>query len=122
MLLNTYNTLMKNPRFLAPVLAAFLFVPSVHAFSDAQLDSIRELGRLNGIALHCRYIEETRRMKRGLVLHLPKRRQLGELFDHESNASFMAFIENKGGCPAAAEFAVEVRAAVEVLEKEYANY
>jgi len=113
---------MKTTTCLVPMLAAFLFIPQAYAFSDAQLGSIRELGRLNGIALHCGYIEQTRRMKRGLVLHLPKRRQLGELFDHQSNASFMAFIKKSGSCPAAAEFAAEVGAAVEVLEKEYASH
>ena len=45
--------------------------------SDEQYENIRTLGMLNGVALNCRYLVETQRMKRTLVDTLPKRRELG---------------------------------------------
>lgn len=69
------------------------------AFDDEHFSTIRRLGQLNGVALHCKGLEETQRIKRALVLNLPKRRQLGDLFDVETNASFLRFIEESGSCP-----------------------
>jgi hypothetical protein len=86
---------------------------------DQQLAAIRSLGALNGVALHCKALEETRRMKRVLVLNLPKRRQLGELFDYETNASFMKFIRDKERCPAPEAFHQSVNKAVEALQQAY---
>ncbi len=80
-----------------------------------QLDAIRELGNLNGIALHCKALTETQRMKRALVANLPKKRQLGELFDYETNRSFMAFIDSNSSCPSPQNLSHDVDAALERL-------
>ncbi|KRT55292.1 hypothetical protein [endosymbiont of Ridgeia piscesae] len=90
-----------------------------HAISDAKLEVIRELGRLNGIALQCGYLEQTQRMKRALVLRLPKLRQLGELFDVTANKSFMELIERGENCPSAGTLADQVGSAIDSLEREY---
>jgi hypothetical protein len=90
-----------------------------HAISDAKLEVIRELGRLNGIALQCGYLEQTQRMKRALVLRLPKLRQLGELFDVTANKSFMELIERGESCPSAGTLADQVGSAIDSLEREY---
>lgn len=89
------------------------------AASEEQFSSIRQLGKLNGVALHCKALLETQRMKRALVLNLPKRRQLGELFDYESNISFMDFIKQGAGCPRGDELRQQVDAAIVELEKVF---
>lgn len=86
------------------------------AVNDEQLAAISELGSLNGIALHCKGLAHTQRIKRGLVASLPKRRQLGELFDYETNKSFMAFIENNEACPSPQTLAHQVDTALHRLE------
>ncbi|MEJ2454424.1 MAG: hypothetical protein P8103_09740 [Candidatus Thiodiazotropha sp.] len=92
---------------------------SVFAESEDRLSAIRALGKLNGVALHCNALAETQRMKRALVANLPKKRQLGELFDYETNRSFMAFIENNASCPSPQALNREVDAALRNLESVY---
>ena len=84
-----------------------------------KLAAITALGSLNGIALHCNGLAETQRIKRALVANLPKRRQLGELFDYETNKSFMAFMEKNGVCPSPQDLAQQVDAALDRLESLY---
>ncbi len=91
------------------------------AVSDQQYDSIRALGELNGVALHCKFINETRRMKRALVLALTKRKQLGDAFDSFTNDSFLAFIQENAECPEEAKFAVEVDKAIIALDAAFAK-
>ncbi len=86
------------------------------AATDQQFAAIKRLGELNGVALHCRYLEQTQHMKRVLVMTLPKRRQLGELFDIETNTSFMSFMAAQATCPSAPTFNEQVDAAVQQLE------
>ncbi|PVV15905.1 MAG: hypothetical protein B6D82_02365 [gamma proteobacterium symbiont of Ctena orbiculata] len=89
------------------------------AQNSEQLAAISTLGRLNGIALHCKALAETQRMKRVLVATLPKRRQLGELFDYETNRSFMAFIEQDEACPSPHSLTLQVDEALERLQSLY---
>ena len=89
------------------------------AVEDAQLAAIKRLGELNGIALNCGALPETRRMKQALVATLPKQKQLGELFDYQTNQSFMQIVEHQTPCPAQAELHLQVDAAIQVLERVY---
>ncbi|MBV2093750.1 MAG: hypothetical protein AB2731_19775 [Candidatus Thiodiazotropha sp.] len=89
------------------------------AQQSGQLAAISDLGRLNGIALHCKALGETQRMKRVLVATLPKRRQLGELFDYETNRSFMAFIERDEACPSPQSLTLQVDEALQRLQSLY---
>ena len=91
----------------------------VHAVSDAQYGSIKALGELNGIALQCGYIEQTRRMKRVLVATLPKRRALGLAFDDATNKSFLRFMEEKSSCTGEQELRGEVDEAITRLKAEF---
>lgn len=86
---------------------------------DERLDAISALGDLNGIALHCNGLAETQRIKRVLVQTLPKRRQLGERFDYETNKSFMAFIESHGECPGQQDLSHRVDEALQRLRAAY---
>lgn len=93
----------------------------VHAqtASDSQLDSIADLGRLNGVALHCHYTTQVQQIKQALVLNLPKQRALGEWFENKTNDSFMAFMSTNASCPSATEFMQQVNAAIITLESEF---
>lgn len=102
---------------------AFISACSVgHAASDQQLAGIKRLGELNGIALQCHELEQTQRIKRALILILPKRRQLGEWFDYATNDSFMTFISDKGSCPSSSDLAQQVGTAITALKKLYAHH
>lgn len=95
------------------------WVVQSQAEEDQQLAAIRELGNLNGIALHCGRLVETQRIKRELVPALPKRRQLGELFDYETNSSFLAAIDKKSACPSQQELDDQITEALVRLHAVY---
>jgi hypothetical protein len=67
--------------------------------TPSQLDAVAEMGRLNGIALQCRYVEKMQKIKMSLVLHLPKQRELGDWFERSTNESFMDFMNRDASCP-----------------------
>ena len=87
---------MRLLRSLYVILILIHWQTEVLAFDDEHFSAIKRLGQINGVALHCKALAETQRIKRALVLNLPKRRQLGDLFDVETNASFLRFIEEGG--------------------------
>jgi len=91
----------------------------VAAATEAQLNSIQRVGQLNGVALQCRYLNDARRMKLSLVAVLPKRRQLGQVFDDATNESFLSFIQNGSACPEAQQFTLQVDAAVAELNQAF---
>jgi hypothetical protein len=95
--------------FLAPPRAAL-------AFEEEHFSAIKQMGRLNGIALHCKALEETQRLKRALILNLPKRRQLGELFDNETHHSYMRFIQEGTECPGLDQLRSQIGEAIRELE------
>ena len=89
------------------------------AISDQQFRSIQALGELNGVALQCGFIKQTRRMKKALVETLPKRRALGQSFEDVTNQSYLRFIENGNSCPDAVEFSGRVGAAIDNLKQAF---
>ncbi|MCG7869735.1 MAG: hypothetical protein JAY74_25620 [Candidatus Thiodiazotropha taylori] len=106
------------PRIL--MLLSILFCMNVaEAASDDQLAAIRALGSLNGVALHCGRLDQTQRIKQVLVKTLPKQRQLGELFDYQTNKSFMAFIKDERACPSTESFKQQVDLAIDELKTVY---
>ncbi|MGD2119988.1 MAG: hypothetical protein PVG66_16645 [Chromatiales bacterium] len=98
---------------------ALLLQSPVSAFSDSQLAAVARLGELNASALQCRHIDQVRRIKQALVVHLPKRRELGELFEQTTNTAFLNFIEQDKVCPDANELQQQVGAAIEQLAQEF---
>ncbi len=101
------------------LIAALGWVGQATAISDAQYGLIQKMGQLNGVALQCGFTDEVRRMKKALIVTLPKRRQLGDAYDDETNKSFMQFIEEKRECPEQGAFVSEVDGAVEALIKAF---
>ena len=100
--------------------AICILIPGISAsVSDSQYESIKALGMLNGVALHCRYLEETQRMKQALVSTLPKRRELGMAFDQITNDAFLGFIERNETCPEASGFRESVDQAIQSLNQSF---
>ncbi|WP_456372733.1 hypothetical protein [Thiolapillus sp.] len=85
----------------------------------AGLAAVEELGRLNGIALNCRYFDQVRNIKQTLIDRLPKRRELGQIFEQKTDESFKAFIQSGSACPSPATFAAEVDKATHTLAEIY---
>ncbi|MDH5570870.1 MAG: hypothetical protein OEY89_03830 [Gammaproteobacteria bacterium] len=100
------------------VLALSLILP-VKTYADDKQQSINNLGQLNGIALHCKYLALGQQIKQALVDNLPKERMLGELFDNSTNESFLEFIKQGSSCPAESAFTIQVNEAISTLEKAY---
>jgi len=102
-------------------IAVAIWATPANAISDAQYNSIKAMGGLNGVALQCKFLHETRRMKKAMVATLPKRRQLGDAFDKSTNDSFLSFIEANATCPDEAEFARQVDTAIQVLDAAFSD-
>lgn len=106
---------------LSPLLCtlSILFPCLVQGVSDEQFQRIRELGSLNGVALQCRYLGETRRMKEALIKTLPRRRELGMAFDQITNESFLGFMERNNTCPNETAFSDSVDRAISSLAEAF---
>jgi hypothetical protein len=92
---------------------------AARAATNTQLNSIAELGKLNGVALQCGYKTQMQQIKQALVLNLPKQRALGEWFENKTNDSFMSFMSTNASCPTAVEFMQQVNTAIITLESEF---
>lgn len=100
------------------LLSVFAALPAPAA-TNAQLAAIDALGRLNGIALQCSYLQQARRIKTGLIEALPKQRQLGLLFEEATNESFLASLKDAAGCPAEEELSRRIDTGFDVLERAF---
>lgn len=98
---------------------ALVWTLQAQAITDEQYNSIKGLGELNGVALHCKFITETRRLKLALVTALPKRRQLGEAFESITSDSFLAFIQADSTCPEETVFTLQVDEAIDRLDAAF---
>ncbi len=96
-------------------LAIILLSMTVHAASQSQLEAVSEMGKLNGIALQCHYLEQVSHIKMTLINNLPKQRGLGEHFEKSTSQSFLALIENDSRCPGPAQFDEQIKKAISNL-------
>ena len=112
-----YRALLVIPFFILISISSSAF--ATRAATNTQLNSIAELGRLNGVALQCSYTTQMQQIKQALVLNLPKQRALGEWFENKTNDSFMAFMTTNASCPSVVDFMQEVNAAIITLESEF---
>ena len=112
-----YKTLLFLPFFILISISSSAY--AARAATDSQLNSIAELGRLNGVALQCSYTTQMQQIKQALVLNLPKQRALGAWFEEKTNASFMEFMSTNASCPSATEFMQEVNASIITLEAAF---
>jgi hypothetical protein len=88
---------------------------------DVQRAAIARLGELNGVALHCGYLDQVRRMKEAIVRNAPQERVFGADFDSATNRAFLDFIEDGRSCPGSSGFATKVGARIEALEHSFAE-
>ncbi len=104
------------------ILLLLLLSTAAHAVSEAQFDAVKAVGNLNGIALNCKYLDETRRMKRSIVSTVPKIRIIGEAFDQSTNDAFLAMIAAKKPCPSEHTLSLQVDRAIEGLEQAFTGH
>ena len=103
------------------ILLLVLGVPMADAGDpQVQKNALDKMGELNGVALACRYFDQTRRIKQALIDSLPKQRELGAAFDDRTNESFLDFANSGKPCPSPVGFAQEVEAAAQALGQAYA--
>lgn len=103
---------MKRILTLTLTLAAAVPVPAAAADGTA---AVAGLGRLNGQALACRQLDVSTRARNALVALAPKTREVGELFEAETNRVFLA----QPPCIERQRLATEVDAAVLELRLAY---
>ena len=102
----------------AILLTSTAALPAFEANGE-QLTAIETMGRLNGIALQCRYLRQTKRIKTGLIETLPKQRQLGMLFEEVTNASFLDSAKDDAGCPGEEEISRQIDTALDALKSAF---
>lgn len=105
------------------LLAILLFASSSSAASDQdpRYQAVQAMGRLNGVALHCRYLDQVRRMKAAVVANAPKERSFGLAFDEATNQSFLDFIKTRAVCPEQAGFGRKVGHGIDALKAVFAG-
>lgn len=69
------------------------------------LATVKQLGRLNGLALACGQPDTSLRAKRLMIAHVPKLREWGESYESATNE---AFLTPANGCPEPAMLRVQV--------------
>ncbi len=100
---------------LLPLMLGLATVVPAHAATPDGPAAIAELGRLNGQALACRYMDVSGKARNALVALAPKTRELGELFETETNRRYLA----PEPCPQKQRLAAEVDGAVLALRLAY---
>ncbi|BAO45642.1 hypothetical protein [Thiolapillus brandeum] len=102
-----------------PLLLSLPLVSSAEPIENEGYQAVEELGRLNGVALNCRFFDQAQRIKRIMIDNLPKQRELGQIFEDETNASFLRFTKAAKPCPSPAEFAEHVGEAEDALKQAF---
>lgn len=88
--------------------------------ADPRYDAVRALGRLNGVALQCKYIDQVRRMKAAVVASAPKERSYGLAFDEATNDAFLGFIRDDATCPSHDELERRVGHQIDTMRAAFA--
>lgn len=104
---------------LSLILFTILVSPPVFSISDSQTQSILRLGELNGIALKCQYLKQARHIKLSLAQSLPKLRGLGEMYEEETNRSFLEFIKSNKACPGEATIEDMIQKAIANMQYHF---
>lgn len=94
---------------------------STLASTHTEYRLVRQLGELNGVALHCHYFDQTTRMKRAMVESLPKVKALGDLFDQASHEGYLTLTRSGGGCPPVNRFTRQVGLTIAGMQAQFAG-
>ena len=100
------------------LITIFISFPA-QAISEFQSQSILRLGELNGIALKCQYLKQARHIKLSLAQSLPKLRGLGEMYEEETNRSFLEFIKSNKACPGEATIDDMIQKAIANMKQHF---
>ena len=93
----------------------------VSAATEAQQQSIKQLGGFMGVALQCRFSKKITEIKRALITSLPKQRVLGELFDTETHNAYLNFIKLAKPCPQEEALSVQIEKAIIQLQISFTD-
>jgi len=104
--------------FLILVAAASVRAEAV-ADTDVRYQALKALGELNGTALQCKYLDQTRRMKSAVVEVAPKERSFGLAFDQATNDAFLAMVQSGAPCPGPLGFESRVGAQIEAMQEVF---
>lgn len=77
--------------------------------------AITALGNLNGVALACGQMALSTRLRDILINDAPKEREIGELFEQATHASFLAQGQGDVICPESKALANQIEAARNVM-------
>lgn len=105
-----------------PILLTLILATNTLAenkINEDQLNAISKMGKLNAIALQCKYIEQMQYIKQVLILNLPKKRALGDWFEIATRTAFMDFITSDSTCESHAVFVLQVDDAAKELENAF---
>lgn len=89
------------------------------ADTDARYQALKALGELNGAALQCKYLDQTRRMKSAVVKTVPKERSFGLAFDQATNDAFIGMIQSGAPCPGILGFEARVGDRIEAMQEAF---
>ena len=89
------------------------------AATEEQTQSLEKMGKLNGIALSCRYFDQVKTIKKALVQALPKRRELGRTFEAVTDRVYREFMASKAACPTPEAFAADLELAIRQLNQHF---
>jgi len=109
---------MKKSRLILFLVTIFVTSPAI-AISDSQAQSILRLGELNGVALKCQYLQQARQIKLALAQALPKQRGLGEMYEEETNRSFLKLINSGEACPGEATIEEMIQTAIANMKHHF---
>lgn len=102
-------------------LALAIVIAAAPASADPRYEAVEALGALNGVALHCKYLDQVSRMKEAVIDNAPKERSFGLAFDDATNKAFLSMIEQVMACPSKSRFTADVEAAIRDLEQAFAR-
>lgn len=110
------------PHTLIPVtLVALLTSTAAMADTQARYDAVKSLGRLNGVALQCKYLDQVSRMKWAVVESAPKERSYGLAFEQATNDGFLDFIRQQESCPGPAGFEKAVAESIQQMQQLFSS-
>jgi hypothetical protein len=104
-------------------LTALLLAPTVSALAEATLGmpEISTLGQLNGVALACKQMALSNRLREILINSAPKERAIGERFEQASNDAFLAQGNSHMNCPDLKTQVSKIDSAEAALKKVFAK-
>ena len=107
---------MKPRVLLAVTFIALMGANTVRAETQLTDIALNAVGGLNGLALHCKYIDVSAEIRKEAAAVLPKIRQYGEAFETATNDAFLDANRTGKACPDKEGFKGEVASAISLMK------